>query len=386
MLEKAQHQQSNTASGPRNIPLVELLISVAGSLLGTWVSGALGDGSEVRLIGAVIGAAIPALLPALLPSKRTTPLVATVVTLVAILLTYLSLTTVSIATETPPVFPVPPVLPTAPPSPSKPPTSAVYIPPVPVAVYVPPVPGPPLDGGLPQIDVSPKALTCTAKSCSSPVTVRNVGNATLAIGGITFDGSAAGSYGSKSSCAHKSFGPGKSCVVTVRFTPSGQGGQENAVLVINHNGPNKTISIPIVGDGGPVPVVNLNVTPGNIDCRFLRLDGSEQAQDALQLQLSVRLTQGSPFELDRPVSITATSNLGPTVRTIAALSKAQLTLAYIPLRASDFNKSHIIAVIVDPANEIPETNEHDNTISVTVVLPSQPPSATRSVPLSCFGT
>src|SRR3954471_18695652 len=80
---------------------VSLLVSVAGSLLGTWVTGQLDSSPEVQLAGAVLGALVPAVLGELLKSGKTRLAVGLTVAVVAIALTYVSLTAAAYVTESP---------------------------------------------------------------------------------------------------------------------------------------------------------------------------------------------------------------------------------------------------------------------------------------------
>src|SRR4051812_17835525 len=78
-----------------------ILVSVAGSLLGTWVTGQLDSSPEVQLAGAVLGALVPAALGELVKSGKAQPAVALAVALVAIALTYGSFTATAYVTESP---------------------------------------------------------------------------------------------------------------------------------------------------------------------------------------------------------------------------------------------------------------------------------------------
>jgi hypothetical protein len=87
---------------------VEITISTAGSLLGTWIAGAFEGGPSLRLGGAILGALVPALLSEVLPKTKTRPAAALVVALIATLLTYFTLTAADFARESSSTFPLPP--------------------------------------------------------------------------------------------------------------------------------------------------------------------------------------------------------------------------------------------------------------------------------------
>ena len=93
--------------------LAGVAVSVASSLLGTWVTTLFGEGTSpgVHLAGAAAGAAVPALVTLLLPAGRTHPLVALGIALGALGLTYTAVVTRDIITDSPEAtFPTPEVL------------------------------------------------------------------------------------------------------------------------------------------------------------------------------------------------------------------------------------------------------------------------------------
>ncbi len=213
---------------PTRTTTVSVLVSVAGSLLGTWVTGQLDSSPEFQLAGAVLGALVPAVLGELLKGADTNPLVAVAVALVAIALTYVSFTAAAYVTESPSRFPLPPGAPS--------PTGTITD----------------SDGGL-AIAITPARLECTADGCREQVRIENAGDLPLRVDAIEVEGIDAGSFepDPAGTCAYRMLPEsGDSCSFDVRFTPSGDGGTATATLVIHRNLPEVPSYVPLVGENG----------------------------------------------------------------------------------------------------------------------------------------
>jgi N-acetylneuraminic acid mutarotase len=107
-------------------------------------------------------------------------------------------------------------------------------------------------GPTPLVSLAPGALDFgyQALRTSSPVstlTVRNLGAAPLAVGGVSIGGAHAGDFSVTSHCAAP-VAPGGSCDVDVRFRPQGLK-DRSAVLVIADNAPNSPHQAPLAGYG-----------------------------------------------------------------------------------------------------------------------------------------
>ncbi|HLN65159.1 MAG TPA: choice-of-anchor D domain-containing protein, partial [Symbiobacteriaceae bacterium] len=84
------------------------------------------------------------------------------------------------------------------------------------------------------------ALTTRGGAQEQTVTVTNTGTGHLAISGIRVDGTAAAAFAiARETCTTAPLDPGKTCTVTVRFTPGGQGPYQ-AQLALQHNGAGMT--------------------------------------------------------------------------------------------------------------------------------------------------
>ena len=179
--------EAGSSAAPTAAPgktFIELVIGVAGSLLGTWIAGALNQSPELCLAGAVLGALVPPLLSELLPKSKTRPLVALGVAIGAILLTYTTLTATDFVTKSSPTFP----LPRGVPSPAGTITDR--------------------RGGL-EIEVSPTSLECNIGGCAEPVTIQNVGDRPLEVRVIEVDGSDAADFTAdpEQKCANRTLRP-----------------------------------------------------------------------------------------------------------------------------------------------------------------------------------
>jgi hypothetical protein len=222
---------TGSGSSPAAAPgktLIELVIAVAGALLGTWIVGALDQSPEMRLLGAVLGALVPPMLSELLPKTRTRPLVAVGVAVGAILLTYTTLTAADFVTKSSPTFPLPRGLP----SPAGTSTES--------------------RGGL-AIEVSPTSLECNTSGCAEPVTVQNLGDRPLKIYDIEVDGNDPGNFipDPEQKCANRTLRPNEYCSFEVTYSPPAEGKAKAARLVINQNLPGDPTFVSLSGEGGP---------------------------------------------------------------------------------------------------------------------------------------
>jgi len=207
---------------------VALLVSVAGSLLGTWVAGQFVSSPVVQSVGAVLGALVPVVLAEVLSSTTTPPVVALAIAVVAIALTYVSFTAAAYVTESSPTFPLPPGVPH--------PRGTVTD----------------KDGEL-AIEVTPASLDCTADGCDEQVRIENAGTLPLRVDAIEVEGPDAASFDADpdGACAHSTLQEaGDACSFDVLFTPSGEGGIATATLVIHQNLPKVPTYVPLSGENG----------------------------------------------------------------------------------------------------------------------------------------
>jgi PASTA domain len=227
MLNTAPAASSARVSQARTTT-VSVLVSLAGSLLGTWVTGQFDGSPEIQLAGAVLGALVPAVLGELRTSGETRLTVALAVALVAIALTYASFTAAAYVTESPSTFPLPPGVP--------PPTGEVID----------------RNGEL-AIKITPARLECSSDGCSEQVRVENAGDLPLRVDAIEVEGADKESFepDREGTCAHHTLQEsGDNCSFDVRFEPSGDGGTATATLVINQNLPVVPSYVPLFGDNG----------------------------------------------------------------------------------------------------------------------------------------
>jgi hypothetical protein len=344
---------------------VGIVVSVAGSLLATWFTGLLDGNPSQRLVGAVVGAVLPALLTEALSKGRVRPVVAVLVALLAVVLTYVSLTAADYATSTPPTFPLPP------------------------GVQSPTGSRTELRDGV-GINVTPTYLECTEHGCSEPVRVSNAGTVPLEVGDIEVAGAYAASFRADpdAACAHHRLEQsGDECSFDVVFTPSGTGERETATVLIHQNLPGDPTFLPVSGVGeatDPDPEVDpeaaFELELGiEVECVHQR-SGAADGRDALQVYFPLRLLKGDAEELPGLVAISAVSDSGATGSNHTAVGAGRTHVA-LPLGESDYAREHLVTVIADPGNDVPEVDEANNAILVRVRVPEHPAESTT--PLSC---
>lgn len=340
--------------------------AVLGSVCGTLVTSALDTSPTVRLVAAALGAALPPLVATAGRFRGLRVAVALAVTFGALLTTYSGFTALDYAAARASTFPLPP----AAPDPDRPTTPPPTVPPT-----VPPtrLPGP-------GIAFAPSTVSCTSEGCGGPVTITSTGAARLRIDAIEVDGEAAARFGYDGDCAHRQLAPSQTCTLRVEFRQSGTGRTRHARLVINQNLPGPPTFVALSGVDGPAPRADVSVSTDGVTCVHQRA-GALGGRDALQLFLPVRLTGADPGSLPGLVRLTARSDRGPVadLRTAVGDGDAR-TVAALPLRPTHYGRTHHVVVRVDPAGEIPEADEGNNRIRVTVELPQQPGS---SVELDC---
>ncbi len=349
------------------IAWVGMVVSVAGSLLGTWVTGQLDGSPTQKLAGAVLGAVVPALLTEALSKGRTRPAVALVVAVLAIALTYVTLTGSSYATQTPSEFPLPPGVDS--------PTGAEKE----------------VRDGV-GIEHTPTYLECTAHGCSEPVRVSNAGTVPLEVTDIEVEGPDAASFRADpdGACAHHTLPqPGDECSFDVVYTPSGHAEREAATVVVHQNLPGDATRIPVSGeghgDGGTGsggetdPAAPFELELGTeVQCVHQR-GGTADGADALQLFLSLRLVQGEADALPGLVGVSAVSDSGASWHGSTAVGSAAV-VAQLGLGDADYAREHLVTVTADAGNEVREVDEGNNRIVVQVRVPERPVESTT--PLS----
>jgi len=105
--------------------------------------------------------------------------------------------------------------------------------------------------------------TVAVASEGRAITVKNEGNAPLAVSGLVVGGAAAAQFSQTNDCP-ASLAVGATCTVTVRFTPADPGAKA-ATLAVNSNAANGVANIALAGEGASVPVAVLGATTMNFD-------------------------------------------------------------------------------------------------------------------------
>ena len=251
-------------------------------------------------------------------------------------------------------------------------------------------------GGL-KIAVSPARLSCDTNGCAERVTVRNAGDRPLRISDIEVDGRDAAAFTADpdSECRNHTLpGNGDDCAFTVVFSPRAPTGALEARLVIHQNLPGDPTFVPIsgegagdLGDGGrggdptddpprPEPGLNLTLSADNVECVHQR-SGAVGGKDALQVFVAVNLTKGSVDDLPGLAPVRASSDTGAAANFSTAIGSG--VVAALPLRPTDYARTLLVTITVDPADRIQESDETDNRIVVRVPVPPRPTASTTSL-------
>jgi hypothetical protein len=123
--------------------------------------------------------------------------------------------------------------------------------------------------------------------------------------------------------------------------------------------------------GDRQPIGNLTVSPDNGACA-LTPSGAADGSDALQFFFYILLNGANSDQLPGLVSVSARSDSGASASSRSSVSNQAQALVTLALRQSDLGRGHTITITVDDTNEIPETDEADNTLKVGLDVPAPP--------------
>jgi beta-lactam-binding protein with PASTA domain len=130
----------------------------------------------------------------------------------------------------------------------------------------------------------------------------------------------------------------------------------------------------------PPTSLNLIASPAGAECGYIP-GGHLSGADLLNVFFRMQIEGGTPQETGL-VQVRGQSNTGLTASHNAAPSNQAFTASQFALDANAFGRTHTILITVDPDNRIAEASTADNTIRVTVTLPS--PRPTQAIdPLPC---
>jgi hypothetical protein len=229
------------------------------------------------------------------------------------------------------------------------------------------------------IRVTPAVLRCDSGGCGEPVTIESTGEKLLQISTIEFDGVAASDFRHDGVCENQSLRKGENCRLSVDFTPLGSETRQ-ARLVIHQNFPGDPTYVAVEGESSAMPPIgDLLASPDDVECVHQRAGAirNGEPKDALQILFSLRLDGASPDQLSGLVLVTAQSNLGPSSSDRGGVGEGRVLA--LPLEPDDYGRTHIVTVSIDRNNEVPETDEDNNQLTVTVGLPAQP-APSQSLP------
>ncbi|WP_329000181.1 hypothetical protein OHA18_37820 [Kribbella sp. NBC_00709] len=337
-----------------------MLLAVVGSVAGTLVTAALDGSPTTKLVGAALGAAIPPVIAVAGPFSRLRLAGGTAVTVLALLFTYAGFTVPQTALGKETTFPVP------------------------VADYTPnsPTPPPPptasgtvghCEGQL-CILVEPAQVRCSGDHCDSAVQVTSGGRTRLRLGSIEFKGDIADRFSQTGNCEKEVLIKLEKCSISIQIAP-GPAGTAQMRIHQNLKGPASVVTLeadelapsPVIT--GSLPDLTLSADP---QCSVVP-GGQTSRADGLTLFVGVR-NEGEG-QVDSLVPFRLTSNTGLRGSGRTALDSEGLTAMQVDLGSSDYEKSHLFTVTVDPNNQIPEQDETNNTLRLKVSLPTRPDQA-----------
>jgi hypothetical protein len=142
------------------------------------------------------------------------------------------------------------------------------------------------------------------------------------------------------------------------------------------------------GTAPPTPTLrttgDLVASPDKMGCEFNPYNGYSATIDALEIYFYTLLIGATPEELPGLVSVKASSDTGVWGQARTAVSnqaQSQISVNLDPTSGDVHGQSITIVLTVDADNEVPETDEGNNRIRVTVIIPEQG-SGGRSTPCS----
>jgi hypothetical protein len=99
--------------------------------------------------------------------------------------------------------------------------------------------------------------------------------------------------------------------------------------------------------------------------------GALSGADGLTIFVAIR--NGGPGTFSRLVPWEMSSDTGLSAHGNSAISTGSaFTAMQTDLRSGDFNRTHRFTIKADPGNQIVERNESNNTVAITVTLPTRP--------------
>jgi len=251
-----------------------------------------------------------------------------------------------------------------------PPDSEVFMPGTPTATILTPEPPPPTPiacEAQPCINWSPHRLHCSSDPCKPTVTVRSEGTKVLRVTGLKFTGGAADRLEPEETCKGRSLRQGEACFITVRVKP-GVAGRAQLRIQQNLPGPASLVDIEVdTWRPSPTPDLDLSLD-GALECTVSPTEDSE----GHVLTIDVPVRNSGPGRLSQQVSVSVSSDTGlegeETADLITSSTRVPVTVNLPP----DYGDEHRFIVTVDPAGEIAEQDESNNTLEAIVPLQDQP--------------
>ncbi len=204
----------------------------------------------------------------------------------------------------------------------------------------------------PAVSLTPPSLTFSAQSgntsTAQTVTLKNTGNASLTISGISITGTNPTDFAETNTCG-SSLAAGISCSISVTFTPASVN-SFSATLSVTDNATGSPHTVTLSGTGTAAPAPAVSLTPPTLT--FSAQTGSTSAAQTVTLSNtgSAALTiSGISIAGTNPTDFAETNTCGSS---LAASSSCSISVTFTPASAASFSATLSVA---DNATGSPHT-------------------------------
>ena len=227
-----------------------------------------------------------------------------------------------------------------------------------------------LSGTGTSVELTPTSLTFNSQavgttSAPQTVTVTNESlKSTLSISAISFTGTDSGDFAQTNTCSNTVVRPGKSCTISVTFTPAATG-TRTASLSITDNGGGSPQTVPITGTGSSsgTPVVSLTPTSLQFGLQSVGMPSASQPVTLTNTGSAVLNLTSIAIAGTDPTDFSETNNCGTTV---AASASCTINVTFDPTHSG--TRTATVSV-TDNASGSPQTVSLNGTGTSVVLVP-----------------
>ena len=167
---------------------------------------------------------------------------------------------------------------------------------------------------LSDIETIPEEVDFGSLSSSRPlvksVILRNIAAESVSVNDIFVQASAQSGYSLDHDC--EELAPGAACIATITWSPQ-QEGQSDGVLVINHSGSTRVVSVPLIGEYSPEDIEMATIFPKAVPGKGLLVSTQEEVnfetgvESESSIAVSLVNVGDAPVEI-RSISLSGTDN------------------------------------------------------------------------------